>query len=113
VATTLPIKPLLSVGSATGGVLLHWTDGTPVDVTNLATLGNPANEIGFKIMRANSGSNQFTQIGSALANQTSYLDTTATSGQTYKYQVIAYNASGESVSTLASGAAIDYLLLLQ
>ncbi|MFP5258838.1 MAG: multicopper oxidase domain-containing protein, partial [Acidobacteriota bacterium] len=113
VATTLPAKPLLTVGSATGGVLLHWTDGTPVDVTNLATLGNPANEIGFKIMRANTGSNTFTQIATALANQTSYLDTTAVSGQSYKYQVIAYNASGESVSTLASGAAIDYLLLLK
>lgn len=112
VATTLPAKPLLSVGSATGGVLLHWTDGTPVDVTNLATLGNPANEIGFKIMRANSGSNSYTHIATALANQTSYLDVTAVSGQSYNYQVIAYNASGESVSTLASGAAIDYLLLL-
>ena len=117
VATTLPAKPPVSFSQAPGGVLVHWYDATRPVITDLTTLGNPANEIGFKIMRASivgGATGAYTQIGSALANQTNFLDTTATPGGMYTYKVIAYNASGESVSFPASvmvGA--NALLLLQ
>lgn len=113
VTTTLPAKPQVTFGQAAGGILVRWNDATRPVITNLATLGNPANEIGFKIMRANLGSTTYAQVGSALANQTSFLDTTAVSGLAYNYKVIAYNASGEATSIPAPVIAADYLLLLE
>lgn len=83
-----------------GGVSLRWTDGTPV--TDLATLGNPANEVGYRIERAPVSNNgtvgTYTQIGTALANATSFTDAAAGSTTRYAYRVIAFNAAGDSVS---------------
>ncbi len=75
---------------------LTWTDPTPAAIP--ATLGNHANEIKFRIERAaNNGG--FTVLDYALANATSYSDTTATAGNTYRYRVIAVNAAGDSLLT--------------
>jgi hypothetical protein len=41
----------------------------------------------------------YQQIGTALANQTSYTDTTALAGQNYSYVVSAYNAAGTTASS--------------
>ena len=46
----LPDAPVLTF--TRGSVILNWTDGTPVDYANPATWGNPKNEIGFRIERA-------------------------------------------------------------
>lgn len=98
VTTVLPAKPLSAFTQVSGGVFIWWTDATKPVLTDLTTLGNPANEIGFKVMRAQYTGGvlgAYTQIGSALANQTSFTDTTASAGVAYDYKVVAYNASGE------------------
>lgn len=80
-------------------VFLSWTDPTPLNAPS--TLGNPANEIGFRIERAAVSNGQvgaYTAIGSALANGTTFNDTTANINGTYSYRVIAYNAAGNSPS---------------
>jgi len=72
---------------------LAWTDPTPV--ADPATLGNHANEIKFRIERAtNNGAFGF--LADALANATSYSDTTALAGNTYEYRVVAVTAAGNS-----------------
>ena len=96
----LPGAPVVSYTRIGGTVNLSWTDGTPVN--DPGTLGNPANEIGFRIQRATVGANgkpgAYSQIGSALANQTSYADATAAPGTMYSYIVVAYNAAGDAAS---------------
>src|SRR3989339_29421 len=104
VATTKPTAPQLTANQNGTTVDLSWTDGTPVN--SPATLGNPANEIGYKIERAtfdNQGMlGPYTQIGTALANTTAYTDNAALNGIAYNYRVVAYNASGDSASAPAT-----------
>jgi FtsP/CotA-like multicopper oxidase with cupredoxin domain len=109
VDTVLPSAPtqygaVLSAGPA---VKLSWSDLTPIgpNPSAPANLGNPANEIGFKIERCTGvGCTSFAPYAKALANQTSFTDTgVVANGTTYRYRVIAYNASGDSVpSNLAT-----------
>ena len=99
---TLPTAPSLSSVASTNGVTLRWTDPTPFNyATGLptSTLGNPMNEIGFRVMRGTGTAGALAQIGTALANQTNYVDTTATGGTSYRYQVVIYNAAGSRTST--------------
>jgi len=103
VARQLPTAPVLTAARAGDTVDLTWTDATPWDGSGpLATLGDPTNEIGFLIERATIGNDgsigAYAQIGSALANATSYADTTAGSVLTYSYRVVAYNAAGNAAS---------------
>ncbi len=87
------------------GWAMSWTDGTPVDMTNTATFGNWANEVGFRIERADVVGGvvgAFAPVGKALANQTAFTDATATPGTDYQYQVVAWNAAGEVPSTPAA-----------
>ncbi len=81
--------------SAQNNVTLFWIDPTPA--ASATTKGNPKNEIGFEMQRC-TGTNctGFAPIGTALANATSYTDTTANAGTTYRYAVVAYNAAGSS-----------------
>jgi fibronectin type 3 domain-containing protein len=99
VARLLPAAPILSYTRVGAPVNLTWTDATPPTPVNL---GNPANEIGFRIQRATVGKNAqpgaYAQIGSALANATRYTDTTADTVSTYSYEVVAFNAAGNSTS---------------
>jgi FtsP/CotA-like multicopper oxidase with cupredoxin domain/fibronectin type 3 domain-containing protein len=100
VTRALPVAPVLSAnGSPETVVNLSWTDGTPAGAPS--TFGSPANEIGFRIERAlvvDSVVGSYTLVARALANQTTYTDTSTTAGSTYSYRVIAYNAAGETAS---------------
>ncbi len=97
VSRELAQAPVVNYSPAVGGVGLTWTDGTPV--SDPATWGNPTNEIEFRIERADVATPEtFVQIGKALANATSYVDTTAVSGQGYLYRVVAHNAAGDTAS---------------
>jgi len=85
-----------------GEVKLTWTDGTPAVTTDLTTWGNPANEVGYRVQRApinnNGSTGTYVQIGTALANATTFVDAAAGSTTRYSYRVVAYNAAGDSVS---------------
>jgi FtsP/CotA-like multicopper oxidase with cupredoxin domain len=112
VARTLPAPPIISTFTqdlVTGLVTLGWVDGTPADLADLATWGDPGNEIGFRIERADVASNgkvgAYAQIGTALANQTAYTDVTAAPAASYSYRVLAFNAAGVSTSSPVGGAA--------
>ncbi len=97
---TLPDASVVSFTRATGEVLLSWTDGTPVSITDPTTWGNAKNEIGYKIERApltNGTVGAYAQIATTLANVTSYTDKTAGAGE-YAYRVTAWNAAGNTVS---------------
>lgn len=93
-------KPAASVLSATringGAVDLTWTDPTPVNNSNLATWGNTGNEVGYNIMRApvtNGTVGAFEKIKVAMANSTTFTDTTADPNTSYQYRVDAFNAA--------------------
>ena len=100
VARVLPIAPDPVAATVTTAVNLTWTDGTPP--SDSATMGNPANEVGFRVERAtvaNTGTvGTYLVVGSSPANSTALSDTTAVVGVTYKYRVIAFNAAGDSPS---------------
>jgi FtsP/CotA-like multicopper oxidase with cupredoxin domain len=105
VARTLATAPVLTGNWPQNGTsaTLSWTDATPWNGTGPAsTLGNPANEIGFRVERAAIGSNgqpgAYAVIGTALANTTSYVDASVVAGKAYSYRVVAYNAAGDSRS---------------
>ena len=90
-----------------GTVTLNWTDGTPVSYASLAGWGSPANEVGFRVQRAtvaNNGSvGAYSVIGTTLANQTSFTDTTRVAGTNYRYRVVAWNAAGSTTSAAVGG----------
>jgi uncharacterized delta-60 repeat protein len=61
---------------------------------NLLWLDNTVSETGFKIERCSGvGCSDFMQLAVAAANATSYSDTSAASGSTYRYQVRATNGT--------------------
>ncbi|AJE02689.1 multicopper oxidase domain-containing protein [Geobacter pickeringii] len=103
VARTLATPPVLTVTGG-GPFTLTWTDATPPNLAS--TLGNPANEIGFRIERANGTTGAFATVRNTLANTTSYVDTTAAPGTLYRYRVAAYNAAGDSVSNIVSAGGL-------
>ncbi|PXA64683.1 hypothetical protein CVS29_14120 [Arthrobacter psychrochitiniphilus] len=97
---TLADASVLSFTRAANEVLLSWTDGTPVSITDPTTWGNAKNEIGYKIERApltNGTAGTYAQIAATLANVTTYTDKTAGTGE-YAYRVTAWNAAGNTVS---------------
>jgi len=102
VPSVRPTAPVLSFNAGSSPLSLTWIDSTPWNGTApLSTLGNPANEIGFLVERASVSNNgtvgTYTQIGTALANATTYADSTA-SNRTWSYRVTAYNVAGNSAS---------------
>jgi FtsP/CotA-like multicopper oxidase with cupredoxin domain len=101
---SLAAAPALSGARTTGtNVNLTWTDGTLFNYTTglpATTLGNPANEVGFKIERAISPTGAFTLIGNVQANLTAFTDPSAATNTTYQYRVTAWNAAGNSVSNI-------------
>ena len=105
VASTPPAAPVLTATKVGTVINCSWSDGTPFDyITGLPveTLGNPANEIGFRIQRANGASGgTFTEIGTALANKTTFEAAPGT-GSTYRYRVIAYNVAGATTSNVVT-----------
>jgi FtsP/CotA-like multicopper oxidase with cupredoxin domain len=104
VPTALPIKPVLTVTGTPGGAInLSWTDGTPA----ATSLGNPANEVGFRVERA-VGTGPFVALASALANATSYVDNASVANTASLYRVVAYNAAGESASNFVSVGGLPF-----
>jgi len=101
VAVTGPAAPVLSRSGTTLPATLTWTDPTPATPANL---GNPRNEIGFWIQRANvttSGTvGTYSQIGTTPvpANTTTFTDTTASQTGRYSYRVQIFNAVGTALS---------------
>src|SRR5664279_3154588 len=95
--------------TTTAGVL-NWTDGTPVDYTTPSTWTNPGTaEVGYRIERAtvtNGVTSSYAVVGKALANQTSYTDTTGAARTSYAYRVVAFNAAGDSVSNIVIPPAV-------
>ena len=101
------IKPTAS--TATGGrdagdpthVTLSWNDTTPVDYEDPTTWGDRSAEIGYRIERATitwRGHTAFETVGTAIANATSYTDTTAEVDGVYLYRVTSWNEGGVSPS---------------
>ncbi|MFM9919945.1 Ig-like domain-containing protein [Lacisediminihabitans sp. H27-G8] len=97
---TLPDASVMRFTRPASDVLLSWTDGTPISITDPTTWGSAKNEIGYRIERAplvNGAVGAYSQIATALANVTTYTDITAGTGQ-YAYRVTAWNAAGNTVS---------------
>ena len=88
-----PAAPSLLTASISGAsVVLTWQD-------------NSSNELGFYIERCEgAGCTSFTGLfGDTSANISTYMDSSVTSGTTYRYRVVAYNEGGYSAySNIAS-----------
>lgn len=98
----LPAASVLSAGGVPvpgSPIALSWTDGTPVDMQNIATWGDPRNEIGFRIERA-VGAGAYAVIGTTLPNATSFTDSTTAPVFSYSYRIVAFNALGETQSNV-------------
>jgi FtsP/CotA-like multicopper oxidase with cupredoxin domain len=111
VTTTAPAAPVVAENGAPGvlgrPVNLTWVDGTPA--SEASTWGNPKAEIGFRIERSTVSTlgielAPYSTISTALANVTTYHDTTTATDTVYRYRVTAYNASGEAASVPATAA---------
>ncbi|HEY3383854.1 MAG TPA: multicopper oxidase domain-containing protein, partial [Vicinamibacterales bacterium] len=97
---TTPPAPFQLTGALGGPgftqFILNWRDPTPA----ATSLGNSGNEIGFKIERGpnpqTAPTPTWTQIGTALANATTFTDT-AVPGPSI-YRVWSYNAAGNSTT---------------
>ena len=76
-----------------------WIDPTPVNYVTQAGFGDETNEIGFSIERSTDGGATFFQIGTAVANATSFTETQVFPATTYSYRVSAFNASGSAGTT--------------
>jgi fibronectin type 3 domain-containing protein len=99
-------RPDAPSGVAINGTTLTWADPTPAATSK----SNVKNEIGFKILRADGGNlTAFKQIGSALANATSFTDTAPPTGMDYAYEVQAWNGAN-STSTSGTSAAVAVLV---
>jgi hypothetical protein len=57
---------------------------------------NSSNENGFRIARRTEPGGTYAGIAVVSSNVTSYVDTTVTDGETYCYEVVAYNNAGDS-----------------
>jgi len=82
----IPLSPTELIGSLTssGQAILNWTD-------------NATNETGFKIERK-TGDGNYTQVGTAGSDATTFVDNGLVSGTTYTYRVLAYNTVGNSIT---------------
>jgi hypothetical protein len=88
-ATTAPTLP--SAPSGLGATVISSTQ------INLSWTDNATNEDGFRIERCSgSGCTTFAEIATVSANVTSYQSTGLTAATTYRYQVRAYNVTGNS-----------------
>lgn len=80
----------LVVAALSGGAHVTWVD-------------NSNNEDDFAIMRMEVGTDAaLREIDSVPFNTTQYHDAPVTSGTTYKYKIVATNASGESATSEVS-----------
>jgi len=88
VVVTVPNPPTSFTASPiTGGASLTWADAS-------------TDETGFRIYRKLYGGPSFTALVEVSANTTSYNDYAVELGNLYTYVVRAFNAAGESASTV-------------
>ncbi|MBC7962608.1 MAG: multicopper oxidase domain-containing protein, partial [Steroidobacteraceae bacterium] len=100
VVSTVPGAPVLSASSLSlTQADLSWSDPTPVNYATGAGFGDPAGEIGFRIERA-VGNGPFSVLRTVLANSTTFSDLTVAANTMYRYQVVAFNAAGDSISNI-------------
>ncbi len=99
---------LAAVRTGPGGapvIELNWSDATPWNgVAPRTTLGDPSNEQGFRVERAlvtGGVPGDFAEVGSTIANHTSFTDDTIEAGETYQYRVISFNVAGDTASNTA------------
>ncbi|MEI8353057.1 MAG: putative Ig domain-containing protein, partial [Lentisphaerota bacterium] len=100
--SVIPAAPVLTGLVAVAQMNLSWTDATPATLPS--TMGNPTNEIGFRIERALVTAGivgTYTVIAAVPANTTDYSDTAVVTGQRYSYRVVAFNAAGSTTSVPA------------
>ncbi len=85
---SLPVGPVkgLRVIQDADFVMLNWNDTSSM-------------EKGFKILRKQSGTNQFTEIGQVGRNVTRFFDVQTEPGKSYDYQIIAFNDVSQSVGS--------------
>ena len=110
VQTVLPTAPVLTRDGETA--TFTWTDGTPV-TTSMDTWGDPSNEIGFRVERANVVNGvvgPYSVVATALANQTTFTDLTMDATAWYRYRVVAFNASGDSASNVIEVVPVTYTI---
>ena len=88
-----PIPTKLSATADGLTVTLSWTD-------------TAADETGFKIMRRDTLTGQYAEVGTAAADATTYEDTLTTAG-TYWYRVRATNANGDSLGSNVVKVAVE------
>ncbi len=100
-----PDAPVLAPADLSGdGVRLSWTDPTPISVTGGQLDLVDANakmkkaEIGFRVERSSVGTDRWDLVGTALANATSFTDTTGVPGESYLYRVAPWNEAGATPS---------------
>jgi hypothetical protein len=80
---------------------------------HLAWTNNATNQTGFKIERKTGVNGTYSQIGTAVANATSFTDTTVSGGLQYFYRIRATNATGDSAysneaSVQVGAAVVDF-----
>ena len=102
VGRSLAETPTVNAQAGSGSaVAVTWTDGTAADLEDLTTWGDLSNEVQFRVERAvvTAGTpGTFDEIGTTLANVTTFTDDTAVPGTEYAYRVVAKNAAGERQS---------------
>jgi titin len=76
----------------------------------LTWIDNSSNEDGFSIERSLDGST-FNALATAIANATSYSDSTAAPATTYHYRVQAFSSSGKSAYSNVASAAVSQITL--
>ena len=80
--------------AAPTGLVASVASTTQVD---LAWVGNADDELGFRIERSPDGT-IYAEVGSVAAGILAFSDTTAVNGDTYRYKVVAFNATNEAAS---------------
>jgi fibronectin type 3 domain-containing protein len=72
--------------------------GHQVALTWVAPTNSPVSVSGYYIWRATGASTSFQQLNASEDSQTSYVDTSVTSGTTYKYYVTSVDSQGTQSS---------------
>ncbi len=92
----LPPTGLVVTPISSSAINLTWTDASP-------------DETGFRILRSESPSSGFVEIGNIAAGTFAFSDMAATAGTTYFYQVSSYSLAGDSAPATGSTTTFSVL----